>query len=222
MGWDARKLSGDQAMRRGWMRAETGRTKLGRTRTGVVLGALMALAGCAGASDAEFEEISRTIAYRPSGSPSATLITSQEVNGSGEIHAALVVKASQQVIYDPSGSFIDPGTRRIGDALYGVTPEILEKFALHQADRRHNAVLQTASVDPESAETLLQRVRRAGGAFPGFCAATIADVISGVGPFASVRETMWPSDLSEDFASIEGVETRIVTDDDDFSKTSNE
>lgn len=182
-----------------------------------LLASLVALAGCAAASSDELAEIARTVSYHPTDAqPSATLIVSQEKNGGGGVHAALMITGSEQLIYDPSGSYHNSRTRRVGDVVYGVTPKVVEEFALHQADYRHDAVLHQVPISHDLAEALLRRARAHGGSLPGFCASNISDVVGRAGPFAGVRDTMWPSELSEDFGRIEGVETRVVTDEDDF------
>ena len=177
------------------------------------LAVCLALSACATADKDELA----SVAYRSDAPASATLVTVTAGEGGSGVHSALVINASERVIYDPAGTFSHPDTRRVGDVIYGVTDEVLDLFALHNADVWHVATLQTAPLPPRAAETLLERARDNGGALPGFCAISVSEVIDGVPPLAAVEGSMWPGDLREDFAKLPGVRTVEVRDDDEFT-----
>ncbi len=201
-----------------------------RSRSGVSVGrgalasAVVAclLTGCAGVdltTDAEFiKELRAETSYLPvNAPPSTTLVLAEHKGGSGAVHAALIVTGSERLIYDPSGSFTHPDTRRYGDVVYGASDDIVELFALHNADKNHDAVMRTIALQPEEAETMLDAARTHGGAMPGFCAKSVASVLRSVPRFASMRDTFWPSNVQQDFESIAPVAIRSVTDTDSFT-----
>ena len=67
-------------------------------------------------------------AYVAPGPRSITLMTMiNNRTGSGG-HTALVVNGSQQVIFDPAGSFRDPRVIERGDVLYGMTPKWIQGY----------------------------------------------------------------------------------------------
>ncbi len=199
-------------------------TRQSRFRGGVPACALAAsiLAGCAGidpTTDAEFiKELRAETSYLPvNAPPSTTLVLAEHKGGSGAVHAALIVTGSERLIYDPSGSFTHPDTRRYGDVVYGASDEIVELFALHNADRNHDAVMRTIALESDEAEILLNSARTHGGAMPGFCAKSVASVLRSVPRFASMRDTFWPSNVQQDFENVSPVEIRSVSDTDSFT-----
>jgi hypothetical protein len=180
------------------------------------------LAGCGGldpSADADLlQELRAETSYFPDNAPpSATLLLSEHKGGSGAVHAALVITGSERVIYDPSGSFTHPDTRRLGDVVYGASDPVVEMFALHNADKDHDAMMRRIPLSAEEAEQMLARARSRGGAMPGYCAKSVADVMRAAPRFAAMRDTFWPSNVLEDFVQFGPVETRVVSDTDSFT-----
>ena len=124
-------------------------------------------------------------AYVAPGPKSITLMTM--INNRTGIggHTALVVNGSQQVIFDPAGSFRDPRVIERGDVLYGMTPKWIQGYKSSHARSTYHVVSQELQVSNAQAEQILQLVMSNG----------------------QVAGTFYPAKLSEQFASLPGVKT---------------
>ena len=129
-------------------------------RTRVLLRGLLAfglvalLSACAtsSAQDASVEEAAAA-AYVPGGTPKLTLLTVvNNTTGSGG-HTALIVSGSQQVIFDPAGSFRHERVKERGDVLYGMTPGWIAAYKSAHARSAYHVVTQEIEVSVAQAET---------------------------------------------------------------------
>jgi len=122
-------------------------------------------------------------------------------------HTALLINASQQVIFDPAGSFRDPKVVERGDVVYGVTPGWVRAYKSAHAREAYHVVSQQITVTPAQAEKALQLVQ-ANGAVPGaFCANATSGVLRQIEGFGGLKQTFYPVNLMEQFASVSGVRT---------------
>lgn len=176
---------------------------------------LVLLAGCAGGGglDATLEEIAE-VAYVPEGPPRLTLVTVvNNRTGSGG-HSAIIVSASQQVIFDPAGSFRHPDLRERADVLYGISPGWIRAYKSAHARETYHVVTQEIAVTPEQAEAALAAVQ-AYGAVPGaFCANATSSVLRGLPGFDGIGVTMYPVTLMEQFERLPDVRTERYYEDD--------
>ncbi|ASM73260.1 MULTISPECIES: hypothetical protein [Roseobacteraceae] len=174
----------------------------------IALSLTAALAGCAvkPANDSPPEVIAAS-AYRDPTAPSLTLITVVNNRSGSGAHSALVVNGSQQVIFDPAGSYKHPRVPEKGDVLYGVTPAVLQSYKGAHARSTFHVVSQTVPVTPEQAETALRLVRGYGNVGDAQCAQATTSVLRQVPGFQSVQSTWFPAKVMEQFGTFPGVIT---------------
>ncbi|HBN30005.1 MAG TPA: hypothetical protein DD416_01985, partial [Rhodobacteraceae bacterium] len=71
-------------------------------------------------------------------------------------HSALLINASQRVIYDPAGTWYHRDVPERADLLYGLTPKLLQYYLDYHARKEFRVILQTKIVSPQVAEMALQ------------------------------------------------------------------
>jgi len=187
----------------------------------LVLGlvALLALAACG--SDQRFDPQPQVDAARfvAPGPTSITMYTSINDRSGAGAHSALLVNASQRVLFDPAGTFYFPGAPIQHDVHYGATDRMvafyLDYHARDTPTEKFHVIERTLIVSPQTAELILQRVQANGSVPKAFCANSITNILRGVPGFESLSNTMFPIKLGESFAQLPGVTTRIVTEETD-------
>ena len=181
----------------------------------VLMTLLVTLAACAGSSfdDVSVEEAAAA-AYVPSGPPKITLVTVvNNKTGSGG-HSALIVSGSQQVIFDPAGSFRIPEATERGDVLYGMSPGWIKAYKSAHARSTYHVVTQEIEVSRAQAETALQLVQSNGAVGSAFCANATSSILRQIPGFESISVTFYPVKLMEQFDTLPGVETDKYYEDD--------
>lgn len=170
--------------------------------------AMVALVGCAAPrpDDATPEEIAAA-RYVPGGSPKLTLITVVNNSSGSGGHTALMVSGSEQVIFDPAGSFQHPDIPKRQDVIYGVTPGWFAAYKSAHARSTYHVVTQEIAVSPVQAETALQLVKGNGAVGSAFCANATSSLLSRVPGFEDIDVTFFPVRLQEQFAQRAGVVT---------------
>ena len=177
---------------------------------------LATLAACAGSSfdDASAQEAAAA-AYVPSGPPKLTLITVvNNKTGSGG-HSALIVSGSQQVIFDPAGSFRHPDATERGDVLYGMSPGWIAAYKSAHSRSTYHVVSQEIQVTPAQAETALQLVQSNGAVGSAFCANATSSLLRKIPGFEDTSVTFYPVKLMEQIETRPGVVTDRYYEDDD-------
>lgn len=180
----------------------------------VGLAAVALLAGCAAdtGGDDTIEQITAA-AYDAPGT-SITLFTMVNNRTGAGGHSSLMVNGSQQVIFDPAGSFRDPRVTERADVLYGITPGWVQAYKSAHARESHHVVTQEINVTPEQAEKLLQLVQ-ANGAVPGaYCANATSGILAQVDGFTGIKQTFYPVKLMEQIALLPDVKTMKYYEDD--------
>lgn len=174
----------------------------------LALSMLIVLAACAVSQ--HFEASSDRIAasaYVPEGPPKLTLLTVVS-NTSGSVgHTGLMVSGSQQVIFDPAGSFRHFDIARRGDVLYGVTPAWLAAYKSAHARRTHHVVSQEITVSPAKADLALRIVTNNGSVPAAFCANSTSSILRQIPGFENVEVTFYPVKLMEQIAQRPDVTT---------------
>lgn len=182
----------------------------------LLFAALVILAACTTSSfdDVTVEEAAAA-AYVPSGPPKLTLITVvNNKTGSGG-HSALIVSGSQQVIFDPAGSFRLPEATERGDVLYGMSPGWIKAYKSAHARSTYHVVSQEIEVSRAQAETALQLVQSNGAVGSAFCANATSSILRQVPGFEDISVTFYPVKLMEQFEKLPGVSTDQYYEDDD-------
>lgn len=178
------------------------------------LAAVALLAGCAAdtGGDDTIEQITAA-AYDAPGT-SITLFTMVNNRTGAGGHSSLMVNGSQQVIFDPAGSFRDPRVAERADVLYGITPGWVQAYKSAHARESHHVVTQEINVTPEQAEKLLRLVQ-ANGAVPGaYCANATSGILAQVDGFTGIKQTFYPVKLMEQIALLPDVKTVKYYEDD--------
>jgi len=166
------------------------------------------LAGCSvdQSPDSSDQQVAAA-AFRAAGPRSMTLVTVVNNRTGQGGHTALVVNGSQQVIFDPAGSFRDPRVVEKGDVLYGMTPGWVQAFKSAHARNTHHVVSQTVTLTPAQAEQALALVQ-SNGAVPGaYCANSTSGILAGISGFEGIQRTFYPVNLMDQFAAVPGVRT---------------
>lgn len=134
-------------------------------------------------------------------------------SGSGE-HAALLISApSQRVLFDPAGTWAHPAAPERHDVFYGFDDQQLFRYTYYHARRTHRVRIQTLEVAPETAEMILRLAEVEGPVPDAYCAKSIVHILNQVPGFEWIRDSFYPNNLSDQFATIPGVrEENIYSD----------
>ena len=146
--------------------------------------------------------------YVHGGQPSITLLTMvNNATGNGG-HTAVMINGSQRVMYDPAGRFRDPRVAERNDVLFGVTPEVLQRYNSFHSRQTHHVLIQELPVDLATANAVIQSALQQGNAADAMCASNTASLLSRVPQFAGIKQTWFPVTLANDFeARYPGVKT---------------
>lgn len=176
---------------------------------------LLAVAGCTKPARNYGDDATiAAAAFRNPEPPSLTLYTMIN-NRSGEgAHTALLINASQQVIFDPAGSFYSSATPERDDVIFGVTPQMEKAYRSAHARSTFHVASQKIEVSPQQAERAYQLAVSNGRVPDAFCASSTAKLLSQVPGFESIRSTFYPKKLMDQFAQIPGVRTDRYYEDD--------
>lgn len=171
------------------------------------LGALLlVVAGCAARGPAADDETIAAVAYRDPGPASLTLYTMVNNRTGKGGHSALLINASERVIFDPAGSFQSELVPQRDDVLFGITPQIEHAYRSSHARSTYHVVRQTIDVTPQQAEAAYRMALNYGPVPGAFCAAATSRVLNRVPGFdGAIRATMYPTKLSDQVAALPGV-----------------
>lgn len=173
------------------------------------------LAGC-GAEPvwAPDEEVMRAAYYNDDAPPSITLFTVLN-NRSGEgAHSALMINASQRVIFDPAGTWWHRMAPERNDLHYGITPTMLKFYTDYHARETYHVDIQRLEVSPEVAEAALKLAEEYGAVPKAFCGRSTSDILRQLPGFETVPHSIFPGSIMRGFAKVDGVERRQVYDKD--------
>lgn len=174
------------------------------------------VAGCAAdTSPDSSDQAVAAAAFRAGGPPTLTLVTVVNNRTGAGGHTALIVNGSQQVIFDPAGSFRDERVVEKGDVLYGMTPGWVQAFKSAHARTTHHVVSQTVTVTPAQAERALNLVRSNGPVAGAYCANSTSGLLAEIEGFEGIKRTFYPVKLMDQFAQVPGVRTEKYYENDD-------
>ena len=162
---------------------------------------------------ASFEAIARAKYVSPD-PPSVTLMSMvNEKSGKSE-HAGILINGSQQVLYDPAGTFTHPELPRRGDVHYGMTPRYVDYYERYHARFDYFVEAQKVPVSRAAADQLIADAQAEGQQMKMTCSLAAADVLRPVPPFTAVRKSIFPEALRRDFQELPGVEDSYVYEND--------
>ncbi len=157
----------------------------------------------------------RAVSYRQPGPATLTLYTVIRTQTGGGGHSALLINASERVIFDPAGSFYLDVVPERHDVLYGITPNVEFYYRSGHARTAWHVLSQTVKVTPEQAELAFELAKKAGPVADAYCADSVANILRQIPGFESIQRTLFPVNLSKQFALIPGVEEFAYYEDDD-------
>jgi hypothetical protein len=176
------------------------------TRLCLVL-SLLGLAACAGQQPYADDATITSVSYRDSGPSTITLYTMVNNRTGAGGHSALMISASERIIFDPAGSFYADVVPERNDVLFGITPGIEQAYRSSHARSTFHVQYQTIEVSAAQAE-VAYRLALQNGSVPGaFCANATSTLLSRVPGFEEINVTFYPTKLAEQFGAIPGVKT---------------
>ncbi|MCB1328058.1 MAG: hypothetical protein KDK28_00695 [Maritimibacter sp.] len=140
--------------------------------------------------------------------PTLSLITVINVNSGNGGHSALIVDASERVLFDPAGSFYHPRLPERNDVVYGMTDAAVDVFIDFHSRESWRVVRQDLVVPAAVASQALALVKANGAVPKAFCANSISGILSQLPGFGGISSTMFPVALMRQFAEYPGVVTR--------------
>lgn len=174
----------------------------------------LVLMGCGVKSKWAPDEIVSQMAYREPGPATLTLVTMINNRSGSGAHTALVINASQRVIWDPAGSFEHPRIPERNDVIYGVNPEVYNVYKSAHARETYHVVMQEVVVSPEVAERAFAIAREMGPVGQAQCTASTSRLLSQLPGFENIGSHLFPKKLMAAFARIPGVKTDKVFEND--------
>jgi hypothetical protein len=185
-------------------------------RASLAIAALLGLSACAEPTWAPQAEVdaARFVAGPPTSITLYTVVNKQ--SGAGA-HSAILVNASERVIFDPAGTWKHPRLPERNDVHFGMTDKAVAFYVDYHARETFDVIEQTVEVPPEVAEQVLEKVKAYGAVPKAQCATATSSILTSTPGFEALPATMFPRQLSQPFDALPGVKTRIITDDDDDS-----
>lgn len=176
--------------------------------------AFLGLAGCAAEPVFAPQEAVTAARFVADGPTSITLYTVINNRSGAGAHSGLLINASQQVMFDPAGTWGHPRVPERNDVHYGITPRIVNFYIDYHARETFRVIEQTIVVTPGVAELVKQRAEAYGAVPKAQCSNSISSILAGVPGFESLGSTWFPAKMSDRFGKLPGVISRTITDDD--------
>lgn len=184
------------------------------TRRAFVVGAPLALVACSAESVWAPEAVLTAALHRSVGPSALTLFTVKNTRTGNGAHTALLVDASQRVLFDPAGSFHAAVIPERNDVLFGFSPQAEQAYISYHSRTDYFVIVQYVAVPAEVAETAL-RLTIANGAVPKVnCARATSAILGQLPEFTNISRTWFPNNLSDAFGQLPGVQTREVREQD--------
>jgi hypothetical protein len=146
--------------------------------------------------------------------PSITLYTVVNKRTGSGAHSAILVNATERVIFDPAGTWYHPKLPERNDVHFGMTDKAIAFYLDYHTRVTYDTIEQKLYVSPEVAELVLQKVKAYGAVPKAMCTQANSSILRGVPGFESMPQTYYPKKLADAFGRLPGVTTRVITDDD--------
>lgn len=151
-------------------------------------------------------EVAR-VRYAEPSQPMLALVTVRDEGGGSGAHTALLINASERVLFDPFGGWTDPNVAERNDVLHGFSPEAEARYLNYQAQDGYYYVRQEIAVSPEVAERALALAVAKGPTGMAMCTNAVSGLLRQLPGFESVGTAWTPDSLSRRFARLPGVTT---------------
>jgi hypothetical protein len=175
--------------------------------------ALIGLSACAADSVYAPQDAVDAVRFVAEPPTSITLYTVINNRSNSGAHSGLLINASQQVMFDPAGTWHHPRIPERNDVHYGITPQIVNFYIDYHARETFRVLEQRIVVSPQVAELVKQRAEAYGAVPKAQCSNSVSSILSGVPGFESLGTTWFPKKLSDAFGKLPGVTSRTITDD---------
>lgn len=156
---------------------------------------------------APYDTVSRAI-YRDPGPKHLTLYTVKNNGSDNGAHSALLINASQRVLFDPAGAWKQDRMPERNDVLFGASPALEQYYVSFHARITYYVVGQKVYVTEDIAERALALALKAGPAPQAYCSRYTSRLLRELPGFEGIRQTWFPNRLSEDFATLPDVSHR--------------
>lgn len=153
------------------------------------------------------DEVVARARHRPSGPPHLALVTVRNEDTGTAAHSALLISASERVLFDPFGGWKDAEVPERNDVLHGFSPEAEARYLSYQARDGYFYVRQEIQVAPEVAEQALRLAQGYGPVGMAMCVNAVADVLRRLPGFESIGSPWTPDRLAARFGRLPGVST---------------
>ncbi len=177
------------------------------------LGASLFLGACVNNSTYPAEEIA-SMRVVTEAAPFVSLITMVNDKSGGGEHSALLINGSQQVLYDPAGSFRHSRVLRSDDMMYGMTPGLVDYYNSYHARFGYYVKIQKLEISRELADALIARAQAEGAVPKLTCSIATTNILSDFDMFASIGKTFLPGRQMRRFGALPGIEETIIREDD--------
>jgi hypothetical protein len=183
------------------------------------MGLPLALSACSGTAVWAPDDVVSRAMYREPGRSYLTLYTMKKIRDDSGAHSALLINASQRVMFDPAGSWSQDVMPERNDVLFGVSPQLEEYYVSFHARISFYVVGQTISVSPDVAERALSLALQAGPVPQSSCARVTSGILRALPGFESIRQTWFPNRIQADLARLQDIETREYRENDADDKS---
>ena len=180
------------------------------TRRAFVVGAPLALAACSATPIWAPDTAVNAAIYRSGGRSTLTLFTVKNTGSGNGAHTALLVDASQRVLFDPAGSFVADAIPERNDVLFGFSPVAEQAYISYHSRTDYYVVVQKITVSPAVAEQALQLVMANGAVAKANCTRATSSVLRQLPGFEGVGSTWFPNNLADALQDVPGVQTSEV------------
>ena len=188
-------------------------------RRSFLIGLPLALSGCTAQEVWAPDDVVARAIYREPGRSYITLYTMKNIGSGNGAHSALLINASQRVMFDPAGSFNQDLMPERNDVLFGVTPRLEQYYTSFHARVTYYVIGQTVDVTPQVAEQALNLALVSGPVPQANCARVTSRILRQLPGFEGIRQTWGPGRVAEDFATLPGVVTREYRENDSDDKS---
>jgi hypothetical protein len=179
--------------------------------------ALLGLAACGAEPKWAPEEQVQAARYVEGPPTYITLYTVINKSSGSGAHSAILVNGSERVIFDPAGTWHHPRLPERNDVHFGMTEKALAFYIDYHSRKTYDVIEQKIYVSPEVAELVLAKVKAYGAVPKAMCTDATSGILRTVPGFESMPATWYPKKLSDAFGQLPGVQSRVITDDDDDS-----
>ncbi len=174
---------------------------------------VLVLMGCVETARERVQASAKEIAeavYVSDEPPSITLLTMVNESGGFGEHSGLLINASQQVLYDPAGSFRHSTAPNLHDMNYGMHPAMVDYYKSYHARYGYYVVAQKIEVSAELAEAIYVRALEQGQTAKLMCGISASSVLNDFALFGDIPTTYYPGIIMKRFGQIPGVETTFT------------